>query len=153
MPLLWLAQEEDGWVTPDAMREIGDILGVTPAEVLGTGSFYTMYKREPVGRHLISVCRGLPCMWRGSEELVDHLFGALGIGPGQTTDDGVFALEEMECAAACGGAPCLQVNYLYGENMTTDLVDEMLSDLRVGRHPWMLQDGLPVGDHPGKAMA
>jgi NADH-quinone oxidoreductase subunit E len=151
--LLWLAQEDDGWVSSEAMREIGDILGISAAEVLGTASFYTMYKREPVGRYLVSVCRGISCMWLGAEELVAHLSESLGIGPGQTTADGLFTLEEMECAAACDGAPCVLVNYLYGERVSAEMADEMVADLRAGRHPWMLQDALPVGTHPGPAVS
>lgn len=134
------------------MREIAALLGITAAEVLGAASFYTMFKRERVGRYLISVCRGLSCMWLGSEELFEHLAGSLGVGANETTDDGLFTLEEMECAAACGGAPCLLVNYLYAENMTPDKADDVINDLRAGSEPRHVQRELPVGAHPGSAV-
>lgn len=140
-------------MSPDAMREIAGLLHIAPAEVLGTASFYTMYKREPVGQYLISVCRGISCMWLGSEELFEHMAERLGIGPGQTTGDGIFTLEEAECLAACGGAPCLQVNYLYAENVTAEQADRMLDDLRAGRHPSIVQDALPLDRHPGRALS
>jgi NADH-quinone oxidoreductase subunit E len=138
-------------VSDDDMREIGDILGITAAEVLSTASFYTMYKREPVGEYLISVCRGISCMWLGSEELFEHLCDRLGITAHQTTPDGKFTIEEMECAAACGGAPCLQVNYLYAENMTPSKADQIIDELAAGRQPSYVQRDLPVGAHPGSA--
>ena len=152
LPLLWLEQEEKGWLSPESLREVGEVLGITPAEVLGTASFYTMYKREHTGRYLISVCRGISCMWRGSEDLVERLSERLGVRPGQTTADGTFTLEEMECAAACGGAPCLQVNYLYAESVRPEAIDGLLDDLEAGRHPNGLQAGLPIGPHPGTAL-
>jgi NADH-quinone oxidoreductase subunit E len=137
-------------VSADAMRDIAETLGITAAEVYGTASFYTMFKREPVGRYLISVCRGISCMWLGSEDLFAHLARRLGIAHHQTTEDGLFGLEEAECLAACDGAPCLQVNYLYAERMNPDRVDEMLADLREGRQPRALLGTIPVGKHPGR---
>ncbi len=138
-------------MSPAAMREIGEILDLTPAEILSTASFYTMYKRGPVGRYLISVCTNITCLWLGGEELFEHISERLGIGNSQTTDDGLFTLEEMQCAAACGGAPCLQVNYLFAENVTLEQADEMIDDLRAGRQPRILLDPIPVGSHPGEA--
>jgi NADH-quinone oxidoreductase subunit E len=133
------------------MREIAERLGIAPAEVLGTASFYTMFKREPIGRYLISVCRGISCMWLGSEELFAHLSDRLGVGNNQTTSDGMFTLEEMECAAACGGAPCVLVNYLFAERVTPDQADAMLEELRAGRQPSVLLGPIPTGSHPGPA--
>jgi NADH-quinone oxidoreductase subunit E len=133
------------------MREIADSLGITPAEVLGTASFYTMFKREPVGQYLISVCRGISCMWLGGEELFEHLSDRLSVGNERMTEDGMFTLEQAECLAFCGGAPCLQVNYLFAERVTPDIADRIVDDLRTGRQPAALLGPIPVGRHPGTA--
>jgi len=133
IPLLHLAQEQDGYVADDAMEHIAELIGVTPAEVLGTCSFYEMFKREPVGEYLVNVCTNISCMLLGGEELLHHLEGRLGIKPGSTTADGTFTLEDVECIAACTEAPCLQVNYRYFHKVTTDDADALIEDLRRGR--------------------
>jgi NADH-quinone oxidoreductase subunit E len=133
IPLLHLAQEQDGYVADDAMEHIAELLGITPAEVLGTCSFYEMFKREPVGEYLVNVCTNIACMLVGGEELLEHLEGRLGIKAGSTTADGTFTLEDVECIAACTEAPCLQVNYRYFSNVTTDDADALIDDLRAGR--------------------
>ena len=133
IPLLHLAQEQDGHVTDDAMAHIAELIDVTPAEVLGTCSFYEMFKREPVGEYLVNVCTNIACMLVGGEELLHHLEDRLGIAPGSTTSDGTFTLEDVECIAACTEAPCLQVNYRYFYNVTPDAADALLDDLRHGR--------------------
>ena len=139
IPLLHVAQEQDGWLTPEAMEHIGELLDLTPAEVLGTASFYEMFKRHPVGEYLIGVCTNISCMILGAYDLLHHAEGKLGIKTGSTTADGRFTLEEMECLAACTGAPCLQVNYRYFENVTTDDFDRLVDDLRSGK----LRDSVP----------
>lgn len=133
IPLLHLAQEQDGYVADDAMEHIAELIGVTPAEVLGTCSFYEMFKREPVGDYLVNVCTNIACMLLGGEELLHHLEGSLGIKAGSTTPDGTFTLEDVECIAACTEAPCLQVNYRYFHKITTAEADALLEDLRAGR--------------------
>ena len=133
IPLLHLAQEQDGYVADDAMEHIAELIGVTPAEVLGTCSFYEMFKREPVGDYLVNVCTNIACMLLGGEELLHHLEHQLGIKPGSTTADGVFTLEDVECIAACTEAPCLQVNYRYFNKVTTADADALIEDLRAGR--------------------
>jgi NADH-quinone oxidoreductase subunit E len=133
IPLLHLAQEQDGYVSDEAMEHIAQLLAVTPAEVLGTCSFYEMFKREPVGEYLVNVCTNISCMLTGGEELLDHLEGRLGIKAGSTTADGKFTLEDVECIAACTEAPCLQINYRYFHKVTHEQVDEVLDDLRAGR--------------------
>ncbi len=133
IPCLHVAQEQDGWVSPEAMEHIGELIGITPAEVLGTCSFYEMFKREPVGTYLVNVCTNISCMLLGGEELLEHLEGSLGVQPGGTTPDGKFTLEEAECLAACTEAPCLQVNYRYFHKVTTAEADELIDDLKVGR--------------------
>jgi NADH-quinone oxidoreductase subunit E len=133
IPLLHLAQEQDGYVSEEAMEHIAELLDVTPAEVLGTCSFYEMFKREPVGEYLVNVCTNISCMLCGGEELLEHLERRLGIRAGSTTTDGKFTLEDVECVAACTEAPCLQINYRYFHRVTHDQVDQVLDDLRAGR--------------------
>jgi NADH-quinone oxidoreductase subunit E len=133
IPLLHLAQEQDGHVTDDAMAHIAELVGVTPAEVLGTCSFYEMFKREPVGDYVVNVCTNISCMLLGGEELLHHLEHRLGIKPGDTTPDGKFTLEDVECIAACTEAPCLQVNYRYFHRISNDEVDVLIDDLRAGK--------------------
>src|SRR4051794_31542920 len=97
IPLLHLAQEQDGYLAEDAMVHLAELLDVTSAEVLGTASFYEMFKREPVGRFLIGVCTNISCLLNGAYELLEHAEQRLDINDGGTTDDGVFTLESMEC--------------------------------------------------------
>ena len=132
IPLLHVAQEQDGWVTDDAMDHIAELLNLTPAEVLGTCSFYEMFKREPVGRYVINVCEGISCMLMGSDELLHHAEEKLGIKAGATTEDGMFTLNGVECIAACDGAPCLAVNYRYQLDVSNAGFDALIDDLRAG---------------------
>jgi NADH-quinone oxidoreductase subunit E len=133
IPLLHLAQEQDGYVTDDAMQHIAELVGATPAEVLGTCSFYEMFKREPVGDYVVNVCTNISCLLLGGEELLHHLEQRLGIKAGDTTPDGKFTLEDVECIAACTEAPCLQVNYRYFDRISNDEVDVLIDDLRAGK--------------------
>jgi NADH-quinone oxidoreductase subunit E len=135
IPLLHLAQEQDGYVTLDAMEHVGELVGVTAAEVRGVATFYEMFKEHPVGTYLVGVCTNLSCMILGSDEILHHAEQALGVKAGSTTPDGQFTIEEMQCLAACGGAPCLQVNYRYFENVTNERVDGIIDALRNGRDP------------------
>ncbi len=132
IPLLHLAQEQDGYVADDAMEHIAELIGVTAAEVLGTCSFYEMFKRHPVGRYMINICTNISCQLNGGEELLHHAEETLGIRSGGTTDDGMFTLEDVECIAACTEAPCLQVNYRYEYRLDNDDFDRMVDDLRAG---------------------
>ena len=133
LPLLYLAQEQDGYVAEDAMAHIGELLGLTAAEVLGTASFYTMFKLEPVGRHLISICTNIACLIDGGYELLEHAEDSLGMKAGMTSEDGEFTLEEVECLALCDKAPCVQVNYRFFERVTPEAFDELCADVRAGR--------------------
>jgi NADH-quinone oxidoreductase subunit E len=133
IPLLHLAQEQDGWVTDDAMVHIAELVGITPAEVLGTCTFYEMFKREPVGRYLITLCTNISCMLLGADDLLHHAEQTLGVKAGGTTPDGLFTLEEVECIAACTEAPALQVNYRYHHKVSEPDFDLLIDDLRSGR--------------------
>jgi NADH-quinone oxidoreductase subunit E len=133
IPLCHVAQQQDGWLSPEAMEHIGELLDLTPAEVLGTASFYEMFKLEPVGKYLVNVCTNIACLLVGGEELLEHCEQRLGIKAGATTPDGMFTLEDVECIAACTEAPCLQVNYRYFTNLTHEAADRLFDDLRNGR--------------------
>ena len=133
IPLLHLAQEQDGWVTEDAMEHLAELVGVTPAEVLGTASFYEMLKREPVGKYVVNICTNISCQLDGAWELLEHAEERLGIKAGSTTADGKFTLEDVECIAACTEAPCLQVNYRYRYKVTPAEFDRLVDDLAAGR--------------------
>ncbi|HEY3485678.1 MAG TPA: NAD(P)H-dependent oxidoreductase subunit E [Ilumatobacteraceae bacterium] len=139
IPLLHLAQEQDGYVTNSAMIHIAELLGVTPAEGYGTATFYEMFKFEPVGRYCINVCSNISCQLLGAWELLEHAEHRLGIRAGSTTDDGVFTLEDVECIAACTEAPALQVNYRYRHKVDAAGFDRLIDDLRSGA----LDDEIP----------
>ncbi len=133
VPICHLAQAQDGWVTPEAMEHVAELLDLTPAEVLGTVSFYDMLHTEPVGRHLISICTNIACLLNGAYELLAHAERHLAARVGTTTLDGEFSLEEVECIALCDEAPCLQVNYRYFPKVGNEGFDALVEDLRSGR--------------------
>ena len=133
IPLLHLAQEQAGYVSEEAMQHIAELIEVTPAEVLGTCSFYEMFKLEPVGKFLVNICTNISCQLLGGEELLHHAERTLRIKPGGTTDDGLFTLEDVECIAACTEAPCLQVNYRYVNKVTAADFDRLISDIKSAR--------------------
>jgi NADH-quinone oxidoreductase subunit E len=133
IPVLHLAQEQDGYVTAEAMEHIAELLDLTPAEVYGTATFYEMFKFEPVGRYCINVCTNISCQLLGAWELLEHAEQALGVKSGSTTEDGMFTVEDVECIAACTEAPALQVNYRYRYKVTDADFDALVDDLRAGR--------------------
>jgi NADH-quinone oxidoreductase subunit E len=133
IPLCHLAQEQDGYLTDEAMEHIAEMVGATPAEVRGTASFYEMFKLHPVGKHLVGVCTNISCMLLGGEELLEHCSKKLGVKPGGTTEDGEFTLEETECLAACTEAPMLQVNYRFFHKISHDGFDQLVDDIRAGK--------------------
>lgn len=142
LPLLHIAQAEfGGWVSPNVQDLVAETLGIRPIEVYEVSSFYTMYNLKPVGRHVLEICRTGPCMLRGSDELTAHLERITGAKVGETSPDGEFTLKEVECLAACGFAPIVQVREQYYEQLDTEeAVDAMLTELRNMVHrpalPW-----------------
>jgi NADH-quinone oxidoreductase E subunit len=132
IPLCHLAQEQDGWLTPAAMSDIADLVGVTPTEVFGTATFYDMLHTEPVGTHLVSVCTNIACLLNGAAELLEHAESALGVNAGGTTSDGAITLEEAECLADCDRPPCVQVNHRFVGAQTADTFDQLVAELRGG---------------------
>lgn len=139
IPMLHVAQEQDGWLTPDGMAHVAELLDIDPAEVYGTASFYDMLFTHPVGKYLVSVCTNLACLLNGGEELLEHAETSLGVAAGGTTADGQFTLEEVECLAFCGAAPCLTVNWRFFGNIADDDFDRLVDDLSTGR----LADDVP----------
>lgn len=133
IPLLHLLQEQDGWVSDEGMEHLAELCGVTPAEVVGTCSFYEMFKREPVGRYMVNICHGIACHLMGADDLIHHAEETLGIKAGATTEDGLITLEHAECQAACTEAPCLQVNYRYKYRVAHEAFDALVADIRAGR--------------------
>jgi NADH-quinone oxidoreductase subunit E len=133
IPLLHLAQQQDGYVTNDAMQHIGELVGATSAEILGTATFYEMFKFEPVGKYLINICSTMSCALLGADELMHHAEHKLGIKAGSTTPDGLITLEHAECQAACTEAPCLQINYRHRYRVTSADLDSLIEDLQGGR--------------------
>ncbi|HVB93302.1 MAG TPA: NAD(P)H-dependent oxidoreductase subunit E [Acidimicrobiales bacterium] len=132
IPLCHLAQEQEGWLTPGIMVDIAALLDITPAEVLGTATFYDMLHTEPVGSHVVSVCTNIACLLNGAMELLEHAESSLGVNAGGTTADGAITLEEAECLADCDAAPCVQVNHRYVGAQTAESFDALIADLRSG---------------------
>jgi NADH-quinone oxidoreductase subunit E len=133
IPLLHLAQQQDGYVTNEAMIHIGELVGATAAEVFGTATFYEMFKFEPVGKYLINICDTMSCALMGADELMHHAEHKLGIKAGGTTADGLITLAHAECQAACTEAPTLQVNYRFRYRVTNESFDALVDDLRAGK--------------------
>jgi NADH-quinone oxidoreductase subunit E len=125
-----MAQDEIGYVSDEAIEEIARRVGVRPIEVIEDVSYYSMLRRQPIGRYNLQVCTNISCMLRGGDEIFQRCSKKLGIGHNETTPDGLFSLEEVECLGACCGAPAMQVNYEYYENLTPEKVDALIEKLR-----------------------
>ena len=135
MAALRIAQEDgEGWLTTEIMDAVAEYLDMPKVLVYEVATFYTMYDHQRVGKHKISVCTNISCQLRGSEEVVQHLEGKLGIKMGDpennTTEDGNFSLHEVECQGACAGAPMLEVDKRFHENLTIEKIDELLENLK-----------------------
>ena len=130
MAALRIAQEEHGWLSVPLMDYVAELLGMRPIQVYEVATFYSMYDLKPVGRHKISVCTNISCMLCGSDAIVKHLEQRLGIKLGETTPDGKVTLKEVECLAACCGAPMFQIGKTYYENLTPEKVDRILEGLK-----------------------
>lgn len=133
LPLLHLAQEQDGYVSDEGIAEVAVLTGTTTADVRGTALFYDMFHLEPVGKYVVGVCTNIACLLAGGEELLEHASATLGCAVGETSDDGLFTLEEAECLADCDVAPCVQVNHRYVRTTTPETFDALVSELRDGR--------------------
>ncbi|MBW3661292.1 MAG: NAD(P)H-dependent oxidoreductase subunit E [Gemmatimonadetes bacterium] len=142
LPILWLVTEEKGWISPEAMEWVAAKLDCSPAKVQAVVTFYTMFDDHPVGKYKLQVCRTLSCELMGARRIVDHLRERLGIELGQTTGDGMFTLQEVECLASCGTAPMMQCNLKFYEHLTPDRVDALLDELESREPEW--EDVEPV---------
>ena len=132
LPALWLVQEQEGWVSPEAMVYVAEKIGKTPIQVYEVATFYTMFNLKPIGKYHIELCKTLSCMLCGSKELKKHIKETIGIEAGQTSEDGLFHLSEVECLGACGGAPMFALNGEYHEKLTKEKVDELIKECRNG---------------------
>jgi NADH-quinone oxidoreductase subunit E len=130
LPVLYLAQQEFGYLNHEAIEYVAKLMGQPPARVHGVVSFYTMLNMKPLGRHHIQLCRTLPCALRGATKITRFLKKTLGIEVGETTPDGRFTFSEVECLASCGTGPMMQVNDDYYENLSEEKITEILQSLK-----------------------
>jgi NADH-quinone oxidoreductase E subunit len=131
MPALYIAQEENGgWLSKEAMQDVAEVMGLTPADVESVASFYSMYNKRPVGKYMIEICTNISCSLLGARQFAQHIEERLGVPIGENTPDGLFTTKSVECMASCGGAPAIQVNGLYHENMTPEKFDQLIEQLR-----------------------
>jgi NADH-quinone oxidoreductase subunit E len=130
MPLLYIAQEEYGWLPEEAILQVADWCDMDPTQVKSIAGFYTMYSEKPKGKYWLQVCTDLPCALRGADEFYAQLKDYLGVEDGGTTEDGLFTVEHVMCLAACGGAPMLQCNFHYHENMDMDKMKALIEQWR-----------------------
>src|SRR6266851_6788901 len=128
MPALYIAQQEEGYITQDALEAVADAIGLTVDDVESVATFYTMYYQHPPGKKVIKVCTSISCYLRNCDALVSHLEQRLGIKRGETTTDGNYTLMTTECLASCGTAPVLQVNNEFVENVTLEMADALVDE-------------------------
>ncbi|NNN00614.1 MAG: NAD(P)H-dependent oxidoreductase subunit E [Acidimicrobiaceae bacterium] len=133
LPLLHLAQEQDGYLSDEGIAEVAQLTGTTAADVRGTAAFYDMFHLEPVGKYVVGVCTNIACLLAGGEEMLEHASSTLGCAVGSTSPDGLFTLEETECLADCNIAPVVQVNHRYVRTTTPEAFDQLIDDLRAGK--------------------
>jgi NADH-quinone oxidoreductase subunit E len=146
VPLLLFAQDEIGHISDEAIEEIARRVEVRPIEVVEDIGYYSMLHRHPIGKYNLQVCTNVSCLLRGGEEIFNHCRERLGVGHRETTADGLFSLEEVECLGACCGAPAMQVNYDFYENLTPQKIDELIQELRKDgsgqrSYAWSLNQG------------
>lgn len=132
LPILHLVQAEYGWVSAPAMDRVAEYLDILPIEVYEVTTFYTMYFTRPTGKFMLEVCRTGPCCLVGAEKIMKHIESRLGVREGEITPDGLFSWRGVECLAACGMAPVLQIGpeYTFYENLTEESIDQLLESLK-----------------------
>ncbi|MDQ3550765.1 MAG: NAD(P)H-dependent oxidoreductase subunit E [Bacteroidota bacterium] len=131
LPVLHLAQEDNnGWLSVEAMDHVAELLQLKPIEVYEVATFYSMYNLKPVGKYLFEICQTGPCMVNGSDQIIEYIKEKLGIGVSETTADGLFTLKTVECLGACGYAPMMQFGKFYKEHLTTEKVDRIIEECR-----------------------
>jgi len=130
LPALWLAQKEFGWLPPDAIELCAGLVGCSPAQALEVAEFYSMYKKKEGGKYHLQVCQTISCLLNGSEEIKKVVEQKLGLKPGETTPDGQFSYQPVECLAGCHTGPCMQVNDDYHEHLTPKKMEELIEELK-----------------------
>jgi len=130
VPMLLYIQDEIGSLTDEAIDEIAQRVDITPLEVRNVISYYSMLRTHPIGKYNFQICTNVSCLLRGSDEIFDHCKQKLGIGQKQSTPDGLFHLEEVECIGACSWAPAMMLNYEFHENLTPEKIDELIGGIR-----------------------
>ena len=131
LPVLWMVQEKEGWISEDSMRYAGDLLNVTYEHVLGVITFYTMFNKKPRGKYHLQICTNVSCMLRGGYDLFKMASEKLGIKNNETTSDNMFTIEEVECLGSCGTAPMIQVNNKeYYENLTVESFEKLIDEFK-----------------------
>lgn len=135
MEILYIAQEQNGWISHEVMAEIGKILNISPVKVKEVATFYTMYYKESMGKFVLQVCGTTPCILRGSEKILEAIKKELKIEEGETTKDNLFSLIEVECLGACSNAPVVQINNYYYEDLTIENILNIIREIREGRLP------------------
>jgi NADH-quinone oxidoreductase E subunit len=130
LPILWIAQEQDGWISEEMMRYVGKLLDLPYGHILGVVTFYSMYHSKKQGKYHIEVCTNISCMLRGSDRILEAIEHRCGVKPGQTSANGKWTVSEVECMGACGGAPMLSIGEEYYENLTPKKTEDLLSSLK-----------------------
>ena len=132
LPILHLAQEDNGWLPVEVMNEVAEVLDIHPIEVYEVASFYSMFHLKPVGKYVLEICRTGPCCLVGAEQLIQYLKNKLNVEEGDVTADGFFTIKPVECLASCGTGPVLQIgpDYIYEENLTEEKIDNLIDKLR-----------------------
>lgn len=130
IPILTIVQEEHGYLTQESMDAVAEYLSCPKIAAYEVATFYSMFRLKEAGKYVVSLCTNVSCMLAGSEDIKKWFKDELGIAPGETTEDGIFTLKEVECMAACGGAPMLEVNKQFHENLTVDKVASLIHELK-----------------------
>jgi NADH-quinone oxidoreductase subunit E len=148
MPALDLAQEELGYLTPEAMSEVAAALELDPGYVEGVATFYTLFHLEPIGKHRFYVCTNLSCMIRGAYEIVDHVKRSIGVSkPDQVSADGLFSYEEVECLGACEYAPMMRLDHRFHYDLTPEYIDKLIAERKAEKKevlPTHKKEVLPI---------
>lgn len=130
LPVLWLIQEQEGYISEDSMKYVGTLLNIPYAHILGVVTFYTMFQKKQIGKHHIEVCTNVSCLLRGSGKILEHIQNRLGIKAGETSPDKKWTLLEAECLGSCGTAPMLAIGDEYYENLSIEKIDTLIDSLQ-----------------------
>lgn len=145
MPALDLAQEEIGYLTPEAMSEVAAALSLDPGYVEGVATFYTLFHTQPVGKHRLYLCTNISCKLQGADDLLEHTMKAIGVrDQSEVSADGLFSAEPVECLGACEYAPVMRLDHAYHHDLTAEKIDALIAERRDGTHPAAQQPAPPA---------